>query len=323
MDDDGLMRAVRRPAQIFGGEIDEQLAKRLIASVRGREDELPLLQHGLMLMWEDARRRAPPGGRATLDGRIVDEAGSLAQLLSSHADAVMASAAPDEGRQWIVEAMFRALTDVNSEGSAIRRPLTFHKLCAVTGATPEELRPILDAFRASGVSFLTPYELEPIDERTPIDISHEALIRWWSKIDDRPNGWLQKEIREGLGWRALLFQAENFLSDRTNVLSAPATELAERRLEGRNEAWADRYGDGWPKVEELVGASREHWKQRADEAEEEERQKREEQERRVRDAELIADEQKKAAIAHRRTAQVALNALVIALLRGGGGLAIH
>ena len=50
------------------------------------------------------------------------------------------------------------------------------------GATPEELRPILDAFRAPGVSFLTPYAPEPIDDKTPIDISHEALIRCWRKI---------------------------------------------------------------------------------------------------------------------------------------------
>ena len=37
----------------------------------------------------------------------------------------MASVAPDERRERIVEAVFRALTDVNSEGSAIRRPLAF------------------------------------------------------------------------------------------------------------------------------------------------------------------------------------------------------
>ena len=64
MDDDGLMRAVRRPAQMYGGDFDEALAERLIASVRGREDELPLLQHGLMLMWKDAFQRAAPGDRA-------------------------------------------------------------------------------------------------------------------------------------------------------------------------------------------------------------------------------------------------------------------
>ena len=231
----------------------------------------------------------------------------------------MASAAPDERRKQMVEAVFRALTDVNSEGSAIRRPLAFGKLCAVTGATPEELRPILDAFRAPGVSFLTPYAPKPIDDKTPIDISHEALIRCWSKIGDKPDGWLQKEIREGLGWRALLFQAENFLSDRTNILSAPATELSERRLKERNEAWADRYGDGWPKVEELVEASREYWKQRADAAEEEEQHKKEEQERRIRDAELIAEEQKKAATAQRRTAQVAIGGMVAALLVAATG----
>ena len=65
MDDDGLMRAVRRPAQMYGAEFDEGLAERLIASVRGREDELPLLQHGLMLMWDDAVRRAGPGERVS------------------------------------------------------------------------------------------------------------------------------------------------------------------------------------------------------------------------------------------------------------------
>jgi WD40 repeat protein len=314
MDDDGLLRAIRRPAQMYGAEFDEALADRLIASVRGREDELPLLQHGLMLMWEDAKRRAPQDGRATVTGGIVDEAGGLAKLLSGHADAVMASVAPDDRRARMVEAVFRALTDVNSEGSAIRRPLPFRKLCAVTGASPEELRPILDAFRGPDVSFLTPYDQEPIDDKTPIDISHEALIRCWSKIGDKPDGWLQKEIREGLGWRALLFQAENFLGDRTDILSAPATELSERRLKQRNEAWADRYGDGWSKVEDLVEASREHWKQDADAAKEEERRKKEEQERRVRDAERIAEEQKKAAIAQRRTAQVAIAGLVVALL---------
>ena len=95
------------------------------------------------------------------------------------------------------------------------------------------------------------------------------------------------------------------------------TELGERRLKERNEAWADRYGDGWPKVEELVEASRELWKQRADAAEEEEQRKKEEQERRIRDAELIAAEQKKAASARKRTTQVAVGGLAAALLVAG------
>ena len=264
MDDDGLMRAVRRPAQMYGAEFGEGLAERLIASVRGREDELPLLQHGLMLMWEDAARRARPGERVSLDGAIVDEAGGLDELLSGHADKVMASAAPYTGRERIVEAVFRALTDVNSEGSAIRRPLPFHELCAVADATPDELRPILDAFRAPGVSFLRPYAPTPIVEKTPIDISHEALIRCWRRISAKEGGWLQQEFRDGLAWRLYLFEAGNFARDRSNTLSKAMTEAGERRLNWVNEAWSKRYDDGWAKVKALVDGSREHWEREAE-----------------------------------------------------------
>ena len=61
------------------------------------------------------------------------------------------------------------------------------------------------------------------------------------------------------------------------------TELGERRLNERNEAWAKRYGDGWPKVKALVDASREHWKREA-EKEEANRQKEIENERLRREA---------------------------------------
>jgi hypothetical protein len=259
MDDDGLMRAIRRPAQMFGGVFDAALAEQLIASVRGREDELPLLQHGLTLMWDDAARRGSPNAPVTVDGSVVDAAGGLANLLSDHADAVMASVTPDDRSKRIVEAAFRALTDVNAEGSAIRRQCAFGSLCAIAGATPEEMRPILDAFRAPDVSFLTPYAPEPIDEKRPVDISHEALIRCWRKIGPDANAWLLTEFRDGLVWRILLFEAENFARDGSSHLSEAATETRGVWLAERNEAWSQRYGGGWQKVVKLVEASRGHW----------------------------------------------------------------
>ena len=81
---------------MYGGVFDEALAERLIASVRGREDELPLLQHGLVLMWEDAKQTLCPKVARSSGGRVVEEAGGLGELLSRHADAVMASVAADE-----------------------------------------------------------------------------------------------------------------------------------------------------------------------------------------------------------------------------------
>ena len=217
----------------------------------------------------------------------------------------MASVTPDERSKRIVEAVFRALTDVNAEGSAIRRPCAFSNLCAVAGATPEELRPILDAFRAPGVSFLTPYAPEPIDEKTPIDISHEALIRCWRKIGPGANAWLLREFRDGLVWRILLFEAENFADDGSSYLSEAATETRAVWLAERNEAWSERYGGGWPKVVALVEASREHW-EREREAALADQKRIADAERQAREAaERIAEEQKKAAAAERQAKEAA------------------
>ena len=54
MERDALLRAIRRPAQLYNGTVTLDLAERLIADAAGREDELPLIQHELMLMWHDA-----------------------------------------------------------------------------------------------------------------------------------------------------------------------------------------------------------------------------------------------------------------------------
>ncbi|MGO9741139.1 MAG: hypothetical protein ACLPN5_06425, partial [Roseiarcus sp.] len=254
MDDEAMLRAVRRPAEMYGGSVGEALAEKLVASVRGREDELPLLQHGLMLMWDAARARAAPGAKPVLDGAKVDEAGGLAALLSNHADTVMAAAAPDERRRKIVESVFRELTDVNAEGSAIRRPRAFADLCAVAGASADELRTILDAFRAPGVTFLTPYA-GGLAEATLIDISHEALIRCWRRIA-AADGWLRREFDDGLAWRSLLTEARAFGHDSSRVLSPAATEDRGALMAERNEPWSRRYGGGWEQVGALIAASR-------------------------------------------------------------------
>ena len=106
MDRDGLLRAIRRPALLYGGEVSVELAERLIADVRGREDELPLIQHGLMLMWNSAVTLTP-NQPVKLDIDSFEHAGRLTQLLSDHANRVMGTASLSE--KCDVEQLFRAL----------------------------------------------------------------------------------------------------------------------------------------------------------------------------------------------------------------------
>jgi formylglycine-generating enzyme required for sulfatase activity len=258
MDHDGLLRAIRRPAPLYGGEVSLELAERLVADVEGREDELPLIQHGLMYMWNAAVAKAQPGEKIVLEATALEAAGRLVGTLSDHADTVVDAAASDPERRYAVERLFRALTDWNVEGRAIRRPQAFRDLVAVTDIGEDKLRKIIDALRRDGVSFLTPYSEQPITERTPIDISHEALIRCWNRLADPRDGWLRREFDDGLIWRSLLIEAKGFEADKHRILSPATTKerwhwWQERRLNG---AWAERYGGNFALVGELMSTSR-------------------------------------------------------------------
>jgi len=273
MGHDDLLRAIREPATLYDGEVSRELAERLIADAGGTQDELPLIQHGLMLLHRDRvaamaaasagtpgngeGHGAPPLWRLTLEHYRHE--GRLAGLLSDHADTVMLEAEKALGatgtESRLVEDLFRALTDINAEGHAIRRPRTLAQLAAISGADESAVRLVIDRFRADGVSFLKPYGSDPIEGSELIDISHEALLRCWRRLAEPGDGWLIREFRNGLVWRSLLVQADSFEREHANVLSPMTTDERERWLRRRNARWAERYGGGWERVVKLIAAS--------------------------------------------------------------------
>jgi energy-coupling factor transporter ATP-binding protein EcfA2 len=255
MQHDALLRAIRLPAEQYGGEVTLELAERLIMDVRDRDDELPLIQHGLMLLWNSVAS-TDQSGPLKLDVDQFEEAGGLTQLLSDHADSVMIMATTSANSTIGVERLFRALTDINADGVAIRRPQTFGELAAIHDNSTGDLHTIIDAFRMDGVSFLTPYFPEKIDEKTPIDISHEALIRCWNRVADPRNGWLTREFEDGLLWRTMLNSATEFEADHQRILSPAVSLQRVNWLRERTPSWSKRYGGGWSSVERLLEVSR-------------------------------------------------------------------
>lgn len=258
-----LVRAVREPAPLFDGEVAPALAERLAADAAGI-DGLPLVQHALMLLH---RAKAAQGSAAwRLDAEDYPAQG-LAGLLSDHADAVTASVSPASAAAGaepdrVVEDLLRALTTTNAEGHALRRPQPLGRLAAVTGAPAQRVREVVDAFRADGVSFMTPRcqdGAEPVlADDAVVDIGHESLIRCWRVLADPEDGWLVREFQNGLVWRSLLVQADSFERDTGNLLSPATAGERSRWMLRRNPDWAERYGGGWPRVQALVAASVKH-----------------------------------------------------------------
>jgi hypothetical protein len=268
LDEFGLLRAIHEPATLYGGEVTSGAARQLLSAVSGELDALPVLQHALMRAYLDVRGTEERGAWV-IDADALAAVGGARGALQLHAEEVFAAATggrrdPETGEAGggdprLVEAtewMLRALTDIDVDLRAIRRPCCVSDLAAVSGVTREEAVAILDRFRAPDCNFIGPYLGEPLDDDTIVDIGHEALIRRWRRLSseaidpatNQKRGLIHKEFLDGLIWRTLVTQADAYASDHKAVLSPAAAHTRLEWYKGieKRKEWTARYAPGRP-----------------------------------------------------------------------------
>jgi hypothetical protein len=292
---------IRGPLDKAGATIEPALVERILNDAGDEPDELPVLQHCLSQLWEEARRQPSVAVVASSVGAAEAEAqgnrfepgatdsgfresdrleqdramppphltlahyaalGGVAQALSRHADEIMGSL-PSDART--VEQVFRALSEVDREGTITRRPLRLAQLLAETGADEDALRRVLDRFRGEDCSFLSPPPslVSVLAPETLVDVGHEALLRRWDKISVPPKedlegnrhggGWLWQEERDGNAYRSLLGLLEG---GRTLPLDQVESRWVWWNDPPRTAAWAERYGGHIDRVRQLFADSR-------------------------------------------------------------------
>jgi tetratricopeptide (TPR) repeat protein len=268
---DQLDEVIRRPVKQAGATIDADLVERLLNDCSTEMDQLPVLQHCLSRLWDEAGKAsvavatssdATPGARPIMPVRQLSlkhyrDIGEFADALSRHADEILRDL-PGPTLQLAVEQTFSALSELDKEGRAIRRALKFSRLVAETGVDEAAVREVLNRFRADDCSFLTPppFEVSEIGGATRIDVGHEALLRRWEKVSGRGAelGWLRAEQQAGERYRGLLALAEG------DDAVLPSHLVDERwawwTARPRTEAWAERYGGGFARVQRLLQVSR-------------------------------------------------------------------
>ena len=273
---------ILKPIALGGAEIEPLLVERLLNEGGAEMDQLPVLQHCLLRLWECAALR---DGARRLTEKEYDAIGGIAHALSQHADEIMQELG--KPLEPAVEAVFRALSETDADGRATRRALSFSKLLAETGIPEAELRRVVERFSAEDCSFLV-LSTAALTAETQVDVAHEALLRNWMKISApltvedgrRESGWLAAEAADGWEYRALLSLVKSGSAGATVTLPL---EQVERRYEWwssrkRTATWAQRYGGGFELVEKLFDDSR------AELAKQQERQRREAQAAREREA---------------------------------------
>jgi hypothetical protein len=229
--------AIEKPVGVGGATISPLLVQRLLNEVGDDADQLPVLQHALMRMWD--AWAAAGGPRRPIDFGDFDATGGLGAALSNHADEIY-HALPDDRHRGACEKIFKALTEKGEDNRGIRRPTRLARLRAIAGADPGTVTTVLDAFRGSGVTLVMPGPEVELTERTVLDLSHESLMRGWQRL----RGWVEEEAQSARIFRRLLDTARLWRDGKAGLFRDPDLQIALswREQEAPNADWAEQYG---------------------------------------------------------------------------------
>src|SRR5687768_7857519 len=247
---DQRREAITGPVAVGGGEIAGRLVNRLLNDVGDDPDHLPILQHALMRTWDlwaDDRRNGEP-----IDLRHYDAVGTMAEALSRHADEAYAELPNDRSRA-LADRLFKSLTEKWSDNREVRRPTRVSEIAAIAEATPAEIIAVIEPFRQHGRSFLMPPASVTLDETCLIDISHESLIRGWTRL----RKWVDEEARSANIYRRIADTARLHAEGRAGLWRDPDLALALRwREENRpNATWAQHYHPEFETAMAFIDAS--------------------------------------------------------------------
>jgi uncharacterized protein YcbK (DUF882 family) len=267
---DQLREAITGPVAVGGGKITPRLVNRLLNDVGDNQDQLPVLQHLLMRVWNESKEKqlaveVKAGDQTNtrphrevhegdaLDLCCAEAVGGMAQALSRHADEAF-NELPDDRHRAVAKKLFEALTEKGADNREIRRPITLDEICAIANAGQAEVITVIDTFRRPDRSFLMPPADVALDAESLIDISHESLIRGWARL----KAWVDEEVRSARIYRRLADTAVLHKEGGAGLLRDPELEIARKwhRESNPNQVWARRYHSEFTNAMEFLDQSR-------------------------------------------------------------------
>jgi WD40 repeat protein len=219
--------------------ISPALVQQLLNVAGDEPNQLPVLQHTLMRMWELHNHAA---GEITADD--YKQSGGFEDALNRHAHESYLSLGSDH-RKKLAQWIFKRLTQKGRSERETRDPATLSSLWAVCGAKTDEARrevaDVVDHFRQAPATFLTCKE-EKLAPGSIIDITHESLIEKWNDLKT----WVEQEAASAKVFLGLFEDARQWRRGRKDTLGGLELADAEwwERKHNPNPAWALDYADG-------------------------------------------------------------------------------
>jgi PQQ-dependent catabolism-associated CXXCW motif protein len=267
--------AIIGPALVCGVEIEDRLVTRVLndmadfapweeqreskdrlSRLARQADQLPLMQYALNQMWRRAQETREPDG--TIRFRLDDYLG-LERELDARGDEVYDGLS--DALKTTARKVFRAVTSGSTPANAERRPTRFGDLVKICGErSGDAVAEVIDKFGPRHCQFLTcdvpQTDNATVPDQAGIDISHESLIRQWSKLSH----WVREEYRSAESYRDIERKAKLWNNSAGNLLTKLDLSMACRwwDIECPNAAWAERYGDAYRLALEFLRKSERH-----------------------------------------------------------------
>ena len=248
-----LQDAISRPPQHpqFAGYVEPDVVSELIAAMGDRQDQLPLIQHALLRMWKLAEQNRlsaslsdelqKTSGAVAITRDHLNSIGGVANALNQHADQLFESLPQVTGlanAHHIVRRLFCALCQSGGDGRRVRRLSTVAEVAAIAEVTSDEVKQIVANFTAQGVNFV--YASQTDAGETNLDISHESLIRNWSRLND----WLDMEEQAYSHYESLVRSANEYNVGNGELLHGLGLQNALKWWHSESvptsPAWTDR-----------------------------------------------------------------------------------
>ncbi len=249
-----LQDAIIGPLQVFQSEAEPELVSAILNDVGNDPDQLPLMQHALMRTWLQAQKRTAGAGQERLVLKREDylAIGGLKEALSRHADQTYAELHTQE-KQRVAEIMFRCLADEGPQKQVVRRIATVGEIAQVADTDLQTVIEVAKIFLQPDRSFLKTERTEEVRADSTLDVSHEALLRHWGRVQT----WLEQEAEAKHTFLRLAETAHLWESGQADVLRPPELDVA-LQWEARqkpNTAWAKRYEGDLPLCLKFLRAS--------------------------------------------------------------------
>lgn len=239
---ENYLKVITGPIEYAGAKIEQVLVDSLLDEIGNRIDQLPVLQHAMMRTWSHWQKIGHKD--IAISKTDYDSIGQMSEAMSRHADEAFEEL--DARGKEICELMFKTITEKGSDNKGIRHPTKIETIASIARCTPEELFPVVDAFRLTGRSFLIPGPGVDLTPATVIDVSHESLMRVW----DRLSQWVEEEAASVQMYLRLSEASELFQAGKTSLWRPPDLQLA---INWRNEnkptlTWAERYNPAFERA---------------------------------------------------------------------------